>query len=86
MAKHRQSPAPCPAVPVSKAATALPAPTMSHPHSVDVSVCEWTADLSGAALPGTVSARTSVIAVGFVDFDVVDSVHETAASGSVARS
>ena len=59
---------------------------MSHPRSVDVTVCEWTADLSSTPPSNTSQTQTTVGAVGYVDFDAVDSVHETAASVGTLRS
>jgi hypothetical protein len=67
--------------------TATPAPveaSMSHPRAVDVTVSEWTADMSPVPLDvGLVC--TTVGAIGFVDFDAVESVRTTLASTGTAR-
>lgn len=58
--------------------------SMSHPGTVDVTVCEWTADMSPTLL-GVGPARTTVVAVGFVDFDAVESVRTTSAATGRTR-
>ncbi len=64
---------------------ALPAPTMRLSHRVDVAISEWTADLSGGPIPTRTPSPTIVGAVGYVDYDTVDSVHETTTSTTAAR-
>ena len=58
--------------------------SLSYPGTVDVSVCEWTADMSPTTL-GVGPARTTVVAVGFVDFDAIESVRTTSASKGRGR-
>jgi hypothetical protein len=74
MAKHRQQPGSEVHLPT---AVAMPVATMSHPRSIDVTVCEWTTDLSAAPLLSSDTTPTSVGAARYVDFDAVDSVHES---------
>lgn len=74
MAMHRQQPGSQVHLPAS---VAMPVATMSHPRSIDVTVCEWTTDLSAAPLLSSAPTPTSVGAARYVDFDVVDSVHES---------
>lgn len=52
-----------------------PAATTGHPGAVDVTVTAWAADLTAPASRPCASATTTVGADGFVDFDVIDSVH-----------
>lgn len=84
MAMHRQHPDAQFDMPVATATTTLPAASLSHPRSVDVTVCEWTADLGGSLLH-IGPARTTVGALGFIDFDALDSVHETTTSDGTVR-
>ena len=86
MAMHRQHPTPRADLPASAANPAPPVATMTHASAVDVTVCEWTADLSVGPLLSGAAVRTSVGAAGYVDFDAVDSVHESTASGTALRS
>ena len=85
MAMHRQHPAPQSDLPRPAAPPALPPPTMTRPEVVDVTICEWTADQAGTPL-STEVVRTTVSAMGYVDFDAVDSVHETLVISAVKRS
>ena len=59
--------------------------TQGYPRSIDVSVCEWTTDLSAAPLLSVAAAQTAVGAVGYVDFDVLDSVRQPTRSGVPVR-
>lgn len=81
MALHRSHPSPQFVLPVG--ATELPAPFITHSTLIDVTVCEWTADLHAATPALATPAATSVGATGYVDFDTVESIHETV--GNVAQ-
>lgn len=76
MTMHRQHPDLSFGVSVDHDEAGLPAASLSHPRSIDVAVCEWTADLAAGSVLGTAGPRTTVSAVGFVDFDVVESVRQ----------
>jgi hypothetical protein len=86
MAIHRQHPGPHLDSSGSGTNPILPVATLSHPRSIDVSVCEWTTDLSAAPLLSVSPAQTAVGAVGYVDFDVLDSVHQPTRSNIPPRS
>ena len=85
MAMHRQHPNPQFDLPISPTKMALPAASLSHPLTVDVTVSEWTADLSAGSGPITTLAPTAVGAVAFIDFDALDSVHEANASSIAVK-
>lgn len=61
-----------------------PVTTAQHPHDVDVSVTEWATDLMTAEAEAAVASGTRERSTGFVDFDVVDSVHATSQAATVA--
>jgi hypothetical protein len=86
MAIHRQHPGPLLDSPETGASPVLPVATQSHQRSIDVSVCEWTTDLSATPLLSVAQAQTAVGAVGYVDFDVLDSVHQPTRSDIPPRS
>lgn len=85
MAMHGQHPVPQSDLPSSPASPTLPSPTMTRHGTVDMTICEWTADQAGPS-PSMDPGRTTVSAMGYVDFDAVDSVHETLVSYAVERS
>ena len=86
MAIHRQHHGPRLDSPETGANLVLPVATQSYPHSIDVTVCEWTTDLSATPLLSVAPAQTAVGAVGYVDFDVLDSVHQLTRSDIPPRS
>ena len=85
MTIHRQHPGPRLDSPDTAAIPTLPVATEGHPRSIDVSVCEWTTDLSAVPLLSVTPAQTAVGAVGYVDFDVLDSVRQPTQSGIPVR-
>ena len=81
MAMRLQHPGPRFDLPISLSRPVHLAVGEGSPGAIDVSVCEWTTDLSVGPHPDRIPARrTAVSGVGFVDFDGVDSIHETTAS------
>jgi hypothetical protein len=48
---------------------------VGHAGAVDVTVSEWATDLTAPATEPYASTTTTAGANGFVDFDVIDSVH-----------
>lgn len=44
--------------------------------AADMVISEWSGDLDTAPVATPVPAPTSVAAIGFVDFDALDSIHE----------
>ena len=48
-------------------------------------ISEWTADLDTTSVATHLPAPTSVAAIGFVDFDAVDSIHEYPVVTTVGR-
>ena len=74
MGRHRPSSPARFSVPASEA---WPPPTTSHPHRVELAVSEWTADITTSEPTPTARPLTTLGATGFVDFDMVESVHET---------
>ena len=86
MPMDRQHPAPQAHLPASPVTTSLPAATMSYPGAVDMTVCEWTTDLSVTPLLGASPTQTAAGAAGYIDFDSIDTVREVTRSVASARS
>lgn len=64
---------------------AVPIARMSHPAVIDVTISEWTADLCGPSLASARAVNRSAAGSDYVDFDTVDSVHETVTPVARAR-
>jgi hypothetical protein len=50
---------------------------MSHPRRIELAISEWTADLTVTRNASTNPPLMLSAAGGFVDFDMVESVHES---------
>ncbi len=84
MAMRPQHPGPQFDLPIPPVRPEHLATSARRPGVIDVSVCEWTADLSVGWDRDRTPAHTTVSGIGFVDFDATDSIHETTESvGSV---
>ena len=65
---------------VPAASATVPAVDTGHPTAVDVTFSEWIADLGSRAVARPEMAQTYLAPSGFVDFDAIDSVHESSSS------
>ena len=65
---------------VPRASATVPAVDTSHPTAVDVTISEWIADLGTRAVARPEAADASLSPSRFVDFDAIDSVHESTSS------
>ena len=65
---------------VPAAPATVPAVDTSHPMAVDVTISEWIADLGSRVEALPEMAQTYLAPSGFVDFDAIDSVHESSSS------
>lgn len=65
---------------VPGAPVTVPVARTNHPAAADLTISEWIADLDtrAEALPGI--AHASFSQSGYVDFDALDSVHESSSS------
>jgi hypothetical protein len=62
---------------VPRAPATVPAVDTSHPTAVDATISEWIADLGTRAVARPEAANAPLPPSGFVDFDALDSVHES---------
>jgi len=65
---------------VPTASATVPTVDTSHPTAVDVTFSEWIADLGSRVEALPEMAQTYLAPSGFVDFDAIDSVHESSSS------
>ena len=65
---------------VSAVPATVPAVGTGHPAATDVTISEWIADLGSRVETLPKMAPTSLAPGGFVDFDALDSVHESSSS------
>ena len=78
MTRHRPSPPVRFGLPAAR--PVLPS-TASHARFVDGTVSEWTTDLNATGPAASDTPLTVAVASGFVDFDVVESVHASSYIG-----
>ena len=65
---------------VPGASVTVPVARTNHPAAVDVTISEWIADLGTRAVARPEMANVSLSPSRFVDFDAIDSVHESTSS------